>query len=48
MIAVLEFDGPQAGGTASGGRGARVRFDRAAADASGAPRLSTAAEVRLS
>jgi hypothetical protein len=43
MIAVLEFDGPQAGG-----RGARVRFDRAAADASGAPRLSTAAEARLS
>jgi PhoD-like phosphatase len=48
MIAVLEFDGPQVGGTESGGRGARVRFDRAAADASGAPRLSTAAEARLS
>jgi len=43
MIAVLEFDGPQAGGT-----GARVRFDRASADASGAPQLSTAAEARLS
>jgi hypothetical protein len=43
MIAVLEFDGPESGGT-----GARVRFDRAAADASGAPRLSTAAEARLS
>ncbi len=43
MIAVLEFDGPQAGGT-----GARVRFDRAAADASGVPYLSTAAEARLS
>jgi PhoD-like phosphatase len=38
MIAVLEFDGTTA----------RVRFDRAAADASGAPRLSTAAEARLS
>ena len=43
MIAVLEFDGPQAGGT-----GARVRFDRAVADASGAPQLSTAAEARHS
>jgi hypothetical protein len=43
MIAVLEFDGPESGGT-----GARVRFDRAAADESGAPHLSTAAEARLS
>jgi hypothetical protein len=43
MIAVLEFDGPGSGGT-----GARVRFDRAVADESGAPHLSTAAEVRLS
>jgi hypothetical protein len=38
MIAVLEFDGSAA----------RVRFDRAAADESGAPRLSTVAEARLS
>jgi PhoD-like phosphatase len=38
MIAVLEFDGTVA----------RVRFDRAAADESGAPCLSTAAEARLS
>ncbi|HEY0936358.1 MAG TPA: alkaline phosphatase D family protein [Trebonia sp.] len=38
MIAVLEFDGPAA----------RVRFDRADADASGTPRLTTAAEARLS
>jgi hypothetical protein len=38
MIAVLEFDGTAA----------RVRFDRAAADASGAPGLATAAEARLS
>jgi hypothetical protein len=38
MIAVLEFDGPAA----------RVRFDRAVTDASGAPRLATAAEARLS
>ena len=38
MIAVLEFDGATA----------RVRFDRAAADESGAPHLSTAAEARLS
>jgi hypothetical protein len=43
MIAVLEFDGPQDGGT-----GARVRFDRSVADASGRPHLSTAAEARLS
>jgi hypothetical protein len=38
MIAVLEFDGTAA----------RVRFDRSAADPSGAPYLSTAAEARLS
>jgi hypothetical protein len=43
MIAVLEFDGPESSGT-----GARVRFDRAAADASGAPYLAVAAEARLS
>ncbi|HEX9042273.1 MAG TPA: alkaline phosphatase D family protein [Trebonia sp.] len=43
MIAVLEFDGPESGGT-----GARVRFDRSVADASGTPHLSTAAEARLS
>jgi len=43
MIAVLEFDGPESGGT-----GARVRFDRAAADESGAPYLAAAAEARLS
>jgi hypothetical protein len=35
---VLEFDGPAA----------RVRFDRAVTGASGAPRLATAAEARLS
>jgi hypothetical protein len=38
MIAVLEFDGAAA----------RVRFDRAAADASGIPYLAVAAEARLS
>ena len=38
MIAVLEFEGTAA----------RVRFDRATADESGAPHLSTAAEARLS
>jgi PhoD-like phosphatase len=38
MIAVLEFDGTAA----------RVRFERAAADASGAPHLSAVAEARLS
>jgi hypothetical protein len=43
MIALLEFDGPESGGT-----GAGVRFDRATADESGAPRLSTVAEARLS
>jgi hypothetical protein len=43
MIAMLEFAGPESGGT-----GARIRFDRAVADAAGAPRLSTAAEARLS
>ena len=45
MIAVLEFDGPESGSTAAR---VRVRFDRATADESGAPRLSTAAEARLS
>jgi hypothetical protein len=58
MIATLEFGGPVSGGpvsggpvsgsSVSGGPGARVRFDRSAADASGAPYLSTAAEARLS
>ena len=38
MIATLEFDGPAA----------RIRFDRASADASGTPRLTTAAEAPLS
>jgi hypothetical protein len=38
MIAVLEFDGTTA----------RVRFERAAADASGAPHLTAVAEERLS
>jgi hypothetical protein len=38
MIAVLEFDGTAA----------RVRFERAAADASGAPHLTAVAEARLS
>ena len=37
MIAVLEFDGTTSW----------VRFDRAAADESGAPHLSTVAEARL-
>jgi hypothetical protein len=43
MIALLEFDGPESGGT-----GARVRFDRAAADESGTPYLTAVAEARLS
>jgi hypothetical protein len=38
MIATLEFEG----------RTARIRFDQAAADRSGEPSLSAAAEARLS
>jgi hypothetical protein len=37
MIAVLDYDG----------RGARVRFDRAAADSAGRPLLITEADTRL-